>query len=308
MLSEAIKFLKNSQMAPLINFLPYLLEGYSKAMCYRGMNQFMRQKPEFVSMPFHRSFLKIVVMLAVTILYASCQEDEKARIVVRLTDSPGDYEAVNIDIQDIQVNTGDGWNSLDHVNTGVYNLLDLTDGTETVLTSSEYPAGHVTQIRLILGDSNSVVIDGETMALKTPSAQQSGLKLKVNADLIGGITYTILLDFDAARSVVHTGSDNYILKPVIRVVAKAQDGAIEGIVTPAELNVAVFAISGMDTVNSSYVPAGKTNFFVGGLPAGNYTLGFDPGELSGYQKTVLENVDVELGSVTQTGATELIVE
>ncbi len=98
------------------------------------------------------------------------------------------------------------------------------------------------------------------------------------------------------------------MKPVIKVVSEAQDGAIEGKVLPADLNVAVFAIAGDDTLGTSYVQAGMTDFFVGGLPAGSYKVGFDPGELSGYQTDSLENVVVELGKITDTGTTELTQE
>lgn len=248
-----------------------------------------------------------VLLVSVLFLSIACQDDEKGRIIIRLTDSPGDYEKVNVDIQDIQINGNNGWQSLPNVNTGVYNLLDLTDGRETVLTSAEY-SGKINQIRLVLGDSNSVVIDSVEYPMETPSAQQSGLKLLLNKELTTGITYAILLDFEAAKSVVKTGNEKFILKPVIKVVSEAQDGAIEGEVLPAELNVAVFAISGTDTLGTSYVPAGMTQFFVGGLPAGSYTVAFDPGELSGYQSSTLTNIGVTLGNITQTGTTELIEE
>lgn len=252
--------------------------------------------------------VKILPLLSILFLAVACQDSERSKIVIRLTDSPGDYTEVNVDIQDIEVNDGSGWKSLPNVNSGVYNLLELTDGKETVLTSTEYPTGRINQIRLVLGDSNSVEIDSTLYPLETPSAQQSGLKLLLNTELTNGITYAILLDFDAAKSVVQTGNGKYILKPVIKVVSEAQDGAIEGIVLPDSLNVAVFAIAGSDTVGTSYVPSGSSNFFVGGLPAGSYTLSFDPGELSGFQGKVLENISVSLGSVTQTGTTELQVE
>lgn len=253
---------------------------------------------------------KVLSLCGLVILVSSCSEDEdRAKIVVRLTDSPGDYEAVNVDIQDIQVNAStdgeDGWKSLPNVNKGVYNLLELTDGKETVLTSGEYPTGKIGQIRLVLGSNNSVTIDGVSHTLETPSAQQSGLKLLLNADLTNGITYAILLDFDAALSVVKTGSEKYVLKPVIKVVSEALDGAIEGKVLPAELNVAVFAISGTDTLSTSYVPAGSSDFFLGGLATGSYTVSFDPGELSNYQGKVLENTSVTVGSITSVGTREL---
>ena len=199
----------------------------------------------------------------------------------------------------------DGWHTLPNVNTGTYNLLELTNGTETVLTSTEYPAGKISQIRLLLGPDNSLSVAGQHHSLETPSAQQSGLKLLLNEELTAGITYAILLDFDAARSIVKTGSEKYILKPVIRVVSEAQDGAIEGKAIPEELNIAVFAISGLDTLGSSYISPGKSDFFIGGLPGGNYTLFFDPGELSGYQKFSKENISVSVGEVTPTGTTEM---
>lgn len=247
------------------------------------------------------------LLLLVSFLFAlsACQDDdEKAKLVIRLTDSPGDYTKVNIDIQEIEVNGENGWTSVP-VNDGVYNLLDFTDGRETVLTSTEYPAGRINQIRLILGPENSVEVDGVTHPLETPSAQQSGLKLLLNAELTAGITYAILLDFEAAKSIVKTGNEKYILKPVIKVVSEAQDGAIEGKVIPAELNVAVFAISGQDTLGTSYVLPGSEDFFIGGLQAGTYTVSCDPGDLSGYQKVSKENVAVSLGEITSTGTIEL---
>src|SRR5690606_21670646 len=133
-----------------------------------------------------------------------------------------------------------------------------TDGRETVLTSSAYRTGKINQIRLVLGENNSVVIDGDSLELTTPSAQQSGLKLLHNATLTAGITYAILLDFDAAKSVVKTGSERSIHRRVIKVVSEARDGASEGTMTAADRTVAVCAISSMDTVSTSYVPAGST--------------------------------------------------
>jgi hypothetical protein len=253
------------------------------------------------------SFLAAGVL---TLLAACGNNEEGTRLVIRLTDSPGDYEEVNVEILDIQVKADGGegeggWKSLENVNTGVYNLLELTNGTETVLTSSNYPSGFISQIRLVLGDNNSVKIDGQTYELSTPSAQQSGVKLQLNADLTEGITYAILLDFDAAQSVVKTGSGKFNLKPVVKVVSEALDGAIEGTVVPADLQVAVFAIDGLDTLGSSYVAEGASSFFLGGLPTGSFTLSFDPGDMSGYDGAVMESVSVTVGEITNVGEVTL---
>ena len=62
-----------------------------------------------------------------------------------LTDAPADYDAVLIDIQDVQIHVSDNdaegsWQSL-IVNKGIYNLLDFRNGMDTLLGSIELPAG-----------------------------------------------------------------------------------------------------------------------------------------------------------------------
>jgi hypothetical protein len=240
-------------------------------------------------------------------LFTSCSNEETTtRFVVRLTDSPGDYEIVNIDIQAVEVHSDNGgWMSLE-TNVDVYDLLTLTNGAETVIANDDLPAGKVSQLRLILGDNNSVVVDNESYPLTVPSGSESGLKLQIHADLTEGITYSVLLDFDAAKSIVATSSGSYILKPVIKAITEAQDGAIQGSVLPAAESVAVYAIIGDDTVSTSYATAGNADFFLGGLADGSYKIGFEPGELSDYQKFIIEDVAVTIGNVTDIGETTLI--
>src|SRR5258705_2673224 len=170
----------------------------------------------------------------------SSHDSQLATVQVRLTDAPGDFEEVNIDIQDVQVNSdtsSGGWVSLDVKNKGVYNLLKLTNGLDTLLGDIQLPEGEISQIRLILGNNNTVKVSGQSLALKTPSAQQSGLKIQVHTTLKAGVNYNITLDFDAARSIVATGNGSFNLKPVIRsVVAVAGSVADKGKGTPPALN------------------------------------------------------------------------
>ena len=246
---------------------------------------------------------RIAGFLLLSIFWLACSEDNHtARLNVMLTDAPGDYEEVNIDIQGVEIhisggNQNSGWTSLD-VEHGVYNILKLTNGLDTLLATAELPAGKISQIRLILGDNNSVKINGITKALSTPSAQKSGLKLNLHAELTEGITYTITLDFDAARSIVKRGNGTYSLKPVIRALERATTGAIRGTVTPLDAAPAVFAINGADTVATAYTDdAGK--FILRSIPAGTYTVSFDP--KAGYVPIKKENVSVTLGNVVDLG-------
>ena len=142
----------------------------------------------------------LATVLISAVLFYSCSDDNErgtTRFRVSLTDSPGDYQQVNVDIQSVEIHrSGDdtlsGWETLNLLEPGVYNLLDFTNGKDTLLISEELEVGKISQIRLILGNENTVMIDSMIQDLKTPSGQQSGLKLKVNADLTANITYSII--------------------------------------------------------------------------------------------------------------------
>jgi Domain of unknown function (DUF4382) len=141
-----------------------------------------------------------------------------------LTDGPAGYDAVYIDVEKVEVNvssdsgTTTGWQILDLLRPGVYNLLKFSNGIDTVLAAADLPSGTLSQLRLVPGNNNSVVIGGQSYLLKTPSAQQSGLKLNIHSMLTTGIEYRLWIDFDANRSIVSTGSGEYILHPVLRTV------------------------------------------------------------------------------------------
>ena len=245
---------------------------------------------------------RIAGLFLLSFYLLACSNDEQnARIEVRLMDAPGDYEAVYIDIQGLEVHTesesSEGWKSLE-VEKGIYNLLELTNGNDTLLAFAELPAGKISQIRLILGENNSMQIDGSEVPLATPSAQQSGLKLNVHAELKEGVTYKFLMDFDVARSIVKKGNDDYSLKPVIRTVSEPTSGAIKGSVTPVASLPAVFAIVADDTVATTYTDEFGA-FLLRGLPAGTYTVSFSPKE--GFEPVQKENVGVTIGNVTDLG-------
>lgn len=233
-------------------------------------------------------------------LAAACDSEEKnARIEVWLTDAPGDYQEVNVDIQGVEIHAsetdnGNGWKALD-VKSEVINLLDLTNGKDTLLGVAELPAGKISQIRLKLGNNNTVKIDNKIYALTIPSGSQSGLKLQVHETFVEGITYKILLDFDVARSIVLTGSNQYKLKPVIRTITEAQSGAIKGVVDPKESRPAIYAINGTDTLGTTYSDS-TGHFLLRGIPAGTYDLHFIPN--SDYQFAKEEGVNVKVGVVT----------
>lgn len=241
-----------------------------------------------------------IIVLGLCFSFSSCKEDEVVkvtRLIVKLTDAPGLYEEVNIDIQSAEVHiSGQGWIALS-VLPGIYDLLKLTNGTDTIISNTDLPAGTMSQLRLKLGTNNSVKIDSVLYPLDTPSADQSGLKLNIHQELLENITYTLILDFDAGKSVIQTGNGTYKLKPVIRTVGDPLDGAIKGTVIPGIAHPLVSAIMGIDTFTT--YPDSVGRYLIRGLKAGTYTVLFQP--VTPFKDTLINPVNVSKGVVTNMG-------
>lgn len=132
------------------------------------------------------------------------------------------------------------------------NLLALTGDVREVVFSDSVPAGEYNQVRLLVdADRNEIdsfiqFENGEMCPIWIPSGNQTGLKI------VSGITVTAngvsdyTLDFDVRSSLtVPPGlafettaacTENYILKPAIRIIDSTETGTIAGTVSAALLD------------------------------------------------------------------------
>ncbi len=247
----------------------------------------------------------IVGALAIAVAFTSCKDDNSAsatKFSVKMTDAPGAYQSLLLNVKEIQVITSDGTTTMP-VGTEPFDILHFRMGKDTLLASQDIPAGQLQEIRLVLNETgNTVTINNVIYDLTTPSAQSSGLKLKVNADLSAGSQYTLLLDFDAAKSIVKTGNGKYILKPVIRAIPQAVSGAMRGVISPATASPKIYAITGTDTIGT--VSDSTGNFYFQGLTAGTYKVNIVP--VSPYQAKSIENVSVVNGSTKDLGTITIV--
>lgn len=253
-------------------------------------------------------FFKLIACLAViSIAFTSCTTDdsneEAAGFSVKLVDAPGDYDQVLVDVQGIEAIIDGEAHEFTALEPGVYDLLDLTGGVSAMLVESVVPAGKLSQIRLILGENNSVVSEGDTIALTTPSAQQSGLKLNVHQNMEPGVLYEFILDFNVDKSVVET-TQGLILKPVIRAALEAESGAIAGVVTPADVPSMVTATDGTAEI-SAFTAEETGGFLLYGVPAGTYQVTVTPDSTSGMSPVIVNDVMVEKGEVMNLEAINL---
>jgi hypothetical protein len=147
-----------------------------------------------------KNLINYLLLIGVMFFATSCSNDDdapnggEARVNFYLVDAPGDFDEVWVEVLAIRVKADDdsmddddqgdddefGWLEIPYDESSRYvNLMDLTGENSLFLGSEDFPEGEIDQLRLILGDDNYVVKDGVRSDLKTPSAQQSGLKIKV---------------------------------------------------------------------------------------------------------------------------------
>jgi len=254
---------------------------------------------------------------------SSTEVDNTARVQLKLVDAPGDYVGVNIEIIDIQYNNSeDGeWQSF-QPDTDYPLQVDITDlvgGTSLLLTDEMLPVGMLHQIRLVLSDNNTLEIEGEmvddtpgeiiTEPLTTPSAQQSGLKIKLNQELEAGFVYLFTLDWLVNESIVKAGnSEKYILKPVIRVSAAVSSGSLKGTVTGDILanqdeNATISIYKDVNLIAQTTTNAAG-EYMLHGIPPGDYRLEISHVNYNLYSSP--ESITISLGEILDYGAVELV--
>jgi hypothetical protein len=223
------------------------------------------------------------------------------------------FDEVNIQVDSVQahINSSDslhGWYTLNRT-PATYDLLKLVNGADTVIGRAELPTGKYSQIRLYIGSGSNVVVDAVQYPLEIPSGIQSGLKLNIHATIQPNVTYTLMLDFDAAQSIVVTGSHSYKLKPVIRTVASVTIGNMIGTVHPVSTNPTIWAYSQSDTLTTATGTSG--GFKLAYLLPATYTVQIIPSDTTyrdttlTYRDTTLMGVLVTVGNTKSIGPVSL---
>ena len=235
--------------------------------------------------------------LLVTLIISGCSEDSGGSapgvLAVSLTDAPAcGFDEVNVTVSKVRVHqsssAGDkaaGWTDISLNPPRRINLLTLNDPTQPnfaleSLGETALAAGHYTQLRLgVVSNTgnqplaNSVVLSGTTteIALDTPGGIQPGIKLIHQFEVGSGQRVDLLLDFDACKSVVQTGSTTYKLQPVIKVIPTQLNG-ITGFLDKTLTNVLVSAQQNGDIVRQTVMNTQTGAFFLGHLAPGSYDV------------------------------------
>lgn len=159
--------------------------------------------------------LLVAFLLALPFIYSCKKEQKSSPVQIYLTDVPTVYDSVKIHIKRIEVNIFHDTTAWVPINTKdtVVNLLDLQNGVTMLIAHGIVPQGKLKEVRFVLGTDNYVVVNGTSHPLEAPSAESSGLKIKIDKTL-NEVFNAFVFDFDASQSI---SDDNgvYRLDPVI---------------------------------------------------------------------------------------------
>lgn len=248
------------------------------------------------------------LLLPLLLGMVACSDDDSngppttGTLSIHMTDAPADYDAVRITFAEISAHINGEWVVVNG-NPVTVNLLEWNNGKSIEIGRNELGPGKYTQIRLMVTKAE-VVVDGVTHNVTIPSAEQTGLKLNANFDIVAGSTYELILDFDAHQSIVTTGPPSnptgYKLKPVIRVVERALTGSVSGKVSPITDPAVAMAFQTGVEITSTPVDLNTGVFKLAFLPPGTYDIAIE--DINGkawstYDVTVVAGKDTTLGTV-----------
>jgi hypothetical protein len=283
----------------------------------------------------NKIFLDLAVaVIAMVLVFSACTKsglNDNGAVAVFLTDGPGDFDAVNIDIQKVEVKVDKDekhkrdenrnrldddkddhmkrkddfgeWIALDF-KPAIINVLSLRNGIETQLGTANIDAGTVRKIRITLGTKNTVVKAGVPYDILLDNQTSNFLYIKLfddHRERGNRNDVKVWVDFDIASSIVEANGKFY-LKPVLRPFCNANFGEIEGKVLPLDAK-AVVRVSNGAGFNAIALPSKEGEFKVRGLTDGTYTVTVEG--IKPYIKQTINNVVVKKGEDTNIGTITL---
>ena len=263
--------------------------------------------------------LQLAALACLALPLAACgggSSNSSATLNLGITDGPVDSaSAVVVSFTGVELQPSGGGKAVTfNFNTPqTIDLLNEQNGNEaSLLNGASVPAGNYDWIRLMLNvASNGTVansyieINGAQYPLVVPSGAQTGLKLVQGFTMTANQVANFTIDFMLQQSITAPpgqssgGTQDYFLKPALRLINNVQAGTISGTVALSTLqsnsacltgysgsgplpNAHVYVFSGAVTPSSSLTPvvepqitlssSGSYTYEQPFLLAGGYTL------------------------------------
>lgn len=279
--------------------------------------------------------LTSISLLLLAVFFNSCEKTglkSGKQVSIALSDAPGDYLEVNIDIQKVEVKVDldddisddntesdsdddddESDDDSDDQNTtrdeygewqtveftpAVIDLLTLQNGMETIIGTA-YLKNEVRKVRITLGENNTIVDkEGNEHDLVLSNPTKNFLYIKIHDEDkdedMATLGQMIRIDFDVANSIYYQNG-RYVLKPVLRPFSHSNYAEIEGKVLPADIGATVKIEDGKGFSTTNQVDAEGDFKFRGLKVDATYKITMEaPGYVSKTIEGIRVNKDSEL--------------
>jgi hypothetical protein len=182
------------------------------------------------------------------------------------------------------------WDTLS-ITPGIYNLLALRNGTDTLLSSGLITTGKILKIQITLGSDNKVYTDSTTSYPLEVFGRNPYFTINVSRADVASVTnneFKLWLDFNLSRSIIFWNG-GFLLEPYFTVFNDNVTAKVEGVVKPFGAGALVTAYNATDTLYA--IPFWNGGYEFRNVPAGTYSINFKG--TSGYQDTTISNIVVD---------------
>ncbi len=167
--------------------------------------------------------LSLIAILLAVFAFSSCKKesDQTAEMAVYLQDAPASaYEKIKIEVKGVSVysQASGSWVTLT-VNNGIFDLLTLDSLHQAFLGKIKLAGGSISQLQLIVGNQNTVVVNGISHPLILDASDLDKLKIKMIDHIYNGSQYKLTIDFKAQESIDDNGGV-YKLKASLKISVK----------------------------------------------------------------------------------------
>jgi hypothetical protein len=249
----------------------------------------------------------------------------KSQLSIYMMDGPVTFAKVLIDIRQVavKIDTANSNNSADSlhewdddyrgckngksaiwdtlsITPGIYDLLKLRNGTDTLLASGTIPNGKILKVRITIGPNDTIYTDSVThypLNVIAPGNSGTTFELNIRREHISAVSsnqFKIWFDFNLSKSIFFW-NNSYWLRPAFTPFNDIASPKLLGKVLPFGASPLVEAFSQTDTLYA--LPWQYSGIYqIRGVPAGTYSVYFK-GQ-GGYKDSTITNIVVKPNGTT----------
>jgi len=176
-------------------------------------------------MKLYKTYKIVILSIFSLIFLSSCSKEDvtetsqNSLVNVKLKGTQSQLSKMNIEVLDVQFRVledetaPNAWVSLNTINTGVHDLTNLTqDEVIPLVDFEEVPSGFVYDIKIVLGDENTVTQNGVDRVLEI-SPEFYNASNVIGKYLESNKLYEFTVEFEIDKSVLFSSDGSANLKP-----------------------------------------------------------------------------------------------